>query len=117
MPKYHIVNPKKIQQKSRKHEVVELDPFRKYLVISGASGNKYNVMIYHRSEKTIAATCNCNWGKYHPRSACSHVQAVVDEMFPDYTPSAWGNMEDAKRQHRKTKWIGDGIIMTFRKSE
>ena len=111
----HIVNHKTIQAKSRVHEVVELDPFRKYLVKSGVSGEEYLVMIYARSEKTVAASCGCKWGKYHPRSACSHVQAAVDAMFPEYTTSAWERFEDAHRQHRKVKWIGDGVILTLRK--
>ena len=113
MPK--IANPKKIQNKSRKHKVVELDPLRKYLVVSGESNKEYFVSIYARSKGTVAASCTCNWGKYHPRSACSHVLAAIDEMFPDYTPSAWTDYDDAERQHRKIRWIGDGVILTLRK--
>jgi len=94
MPKTKIANPKEIQQKSRSHEVVELLPFRKNL-----HGH------------------TCDWGKYHPRSACSHVQAAVDKMFPGYTISAWSKFEDAQRQHRKFKWLGDGVIVTLRKKE
>lgn len=110
-----IANPKAIQNKSRRHKVVELEPLKKYLVESGESGKEYFVTVYARSDKTIAASCTCNWGKYNPRSACSHVQAAVDDMFPDYKPSAWSRYEEAERQHRKIKWIGDGVIMTMRK--
>lgn len=111
-----IVNAKKIQSKAKTHKVIELVPFKNYLVVSGESSKEYNVWIYARSEKTIAATCSCNWGKYHPRSACSHVQAAVDAMFPDYKSSAWSRFEEAHRQHRKMKWIGDGVIITLRKA-
>jgi len=114
--KTRIVNHKTIQQKARKHEVVELVPFRKYRVISGHSGEIYTVLFWQHSDKTIASSCTCNWGKYHPRSACSHVIAAINEMFPNYTPSAWQNFKEAKRQHRKIKWIGDGVILTLRKN-
>jgi len=117
MPKTKIANPKKIQQKSRSHEVVELLPFKKYMVISGHSGKTYMVTFYGRTHKTMAASCTCDWGKYHPRSACSHVQAAVDKMFPGYTVSAWSKFEEAQRQHRKFKWLGDGVIVTLRKKE
>jgi hypothetical protein len=117
MPRYHIKNPKTLQKKAQSHRVIELVPLKQYAVVSGASGNRYDVQIYQQSPYTIAATCTCNWGKYHPRSACSHVQAVVNEMYPGYKPSAWSEMKDAKRQHRKIRWIGDGVILTLRKNE
>jgi len=115
MPKYHIRNPKTLQEKSREHRVVEVVRNKEYFVVSGTSGNRYTVTIYQQSPYTIAASCTCNWGKYHPRSACSHVQAVVDEMYPGYRASAWGSMEDAKRQHRSKRWLGNGVILTLRK--
>jgi uncharacterized Zn finger protein len=115
VPKYHIQNPKTLQEKSRKHRVVEVVAGKEYYVVSGTSGERYSVTIYQQSQYTIAASCTCNWGKYHPRSACSHVQAVVSEMFDGYRASAWGSMADAKRQHRSKRWIGDGVIMTLRK--
>ena len=113
--KTKIVNHKTIQRKARTHEVVELVPFRKYRVVSGHSGEIYTVLFWQHSPKTIASSCSCNWGKYHPRSACSHVLAAIDEMMPDYTPSAWARFEDAQRQHRKIVWTGDGVILTLRK--
>ena len=116
MPKTKIVNHKAIQKKARSHEVVELLPFQEYRVISGHSGEIYTVLFWQLSDKTIAANCSCNWGKYHPRSACSHVLAAIDEMYPGYTPSAWQNFQEARRQHRKIKWIGDGVILTLRKN-
>jgi hypothetical protein len=112
MPK--IANPKTIQNKSRSHKVAEVVPYRKYRVISGESGDAYMVTFWARSKDTIAASCTCKWGKYHRNSACSHVLAAVDNLFPEYTPSAWTDFENAQRQHRKQKYL-DNVIITLRK--
>jgi len=114
MPK--IANPKQIQDKSRSHKVAEIVPYRKYRVISGGSGNAYIVSFWARSGNQIGASCTCNWGKYHRNSACSHVLAAVDKLYPEYTPSVWVEVENAKRQHRKQKYL-DNVIITLRKNE
>jgi hypothetical protein len=111
MPK--IANPKQIQNKSRTHQVAEIVPYRKYRVLSGASGKAYIVTFWARTKNKIAASCTCNWGKYHHESACSHVLAAVDQLFPNYTPSAWTEFENAQRQHRKMKHL-DNVIITLR---
>jgi len=108
-----IKNAKKIQGKSRTHEVSHLSG-NTFEVISGASGKTYTVT-------TIpgGARCTCNWGKYRKgwgQSGCSHVVSVYDwlESQRGRSVSAWASRDDAKRQHRPSMGIGDGVVLTSR---
>ena len=108
-----IKNAKAINKKSKSHTVTPIDGG--YLVTSGTSGEQYRVIIVQGG-----AVCNCEWGRYRkwsdPRSACSHVQAVMayEQARNGKRLSAWGNEMDAKRQHRPMLHIGDGVFLTAR---
>ena len=109
-----IKNSKKVNKKSKSHTVIPIDVG--YLVTSGTSGEQYRVIIVQGG-----AVCNCEWGRYRkwsdPRSACSHVQAVMayEQAQGGRKVSAWGNEMDAKRQHRSMLDIGDGVYLTARR--
>lgn len=110
-----IKNAKFVQSKSRTHQVRQVAPSA-YEVTSGASGTRYEVTLTPAG----GATCTCTWGHYRPksggfRSGCSHAIAVFDYIAEQRRVSAWTNEEDAKRQHRPTLNIGDGVILTSRK--
>jgi len=114
----HISNPKKLQAKSRTHNVTPLD-HNVFRVKSGSSDKEYLVRLQHDIE---GAVCDCRWGQFrrfndHYRSACSHVQAVYRHLedHRNRAPSAWISEEDANRQHRPKLEIGDGVILTVRK--
>ena len=110
-----ITNKKSIQSKSKVHEVEYLgnDVYR---VTSGTSDEPYMVVI-----NTRGATCNCKWGAYRgwfdPRSGCSHSIAAYREQIAaeGRSISMWTSEEDADRQHRNQRAIGDGVIITTRK--
>jgi len=111
-----ITNKKFIQSKSKVHEVENLGN-NVYRVTSGTSANKYMVVL-----NTKGATCNCDWGFYRgwfdPRSGCSHSISAYREQIGEEekrTLSIWTSQEDADRQHRPQKDIGDGVIITTRK--
>jgi hypothetical protein len=108
-----ITNPKPLQKKSRTHEVIEIAP-NTYQVISGTSGTSYQVSIVDNG-----ATCTCKWAQYRkhddPRSGCSHVQAAYTS-HTGRKASAWNDPQQAKRQHRPSVNIGDGVILTTRKT-
>lgn len=109
-----ITNPKAIQAKSKSH-VVTPQGGDVFTVESGASRNTYTVNVYEHG-----ATCTCDWAKYRPasdtRSGCSHVVSVFNFIAEGAgrKVSAWSSVEDAKRQHRPTLDIGDGVTITAR---
>ena len=112
-----IRNAKRLQAKSRRHEVKHVYGTL-YQVISGTSGERYNVRV---ESDGSGAICDCKWGQYRPgadrfRSGCSHVQAVFDYIAEGRTVSAWTSEEDAHRQHRPILSIGDGVVLTSRKA-
>lgn len=121
-----IVNAKAVQKKSKTHTVTEVSP-NVYQVTSGASGKSY-VVRGHTNERRLGRstyvtyTCSCPWGQYRSdkdagRSGCSHVQAVVTHLEiarAGRTVSAWGNTDDADRQHRPQIVLGDGVTLTTR---
>lgn len=122
-PTRTIKNVKTIQAKSRTHEVTEIAP-DSYQVVSGHSGSKYQVRIISASQSPLGTThggyCSCEWGGHRSnvdkRSGCSHVTAVYNHIAvsANRTVSAWGSKEDARRQHRPTLNIGDGVTLTAR---
>lgn len=112
-----ITNPKTIQAKSRSHQVIDHGASQ-FTVVSGYSGQAYTVTL-----QAGGATCTCNWGQYRKasdgcRSGCSHVVAVYDhcERQAGRRASAWASEEAARRQHRPTWSIGDGVHLTSRKA-
>lgn len=109
-----ITNPKAIQAKSKSH-VVTPHGGDVFTVESGASRKTYTVNVYEHG-----ATCTCDWAKYRPasdtRSGCSHVVSVYNHIAETAgrKVSAWANAGDAKRQHRPSLNIGDGVTLTAR---
>lgn len=110
----HITNPKRIQKKSRSHEIISVNGH--YEVKSGSSGSVYEV-----TPQGSGFTCSCDWGQYRrasdPRSGCSHVVSVVNHLTQQAgrTVAVWSSEEEAKRQHRPTIELGDGVTLTVRK--
>lgn len=118
-PSNKIVNPKAVNKKAKIHDVTPLD-HDTFRVKSGESGNEYFVRLLPNEQ---GGTCDCGWGQYRKyndgyRSGCSHVQAVYRQLEGqrNRTTSAWSNLEDAKRQRRLVADIGDGVVLTLRKS-
>lgn len=111
-----IKNHKKVQKKSRTHEVKRFGA-HKFRVISGESGKTY--WLYWNGKK---GTCSCEWGNHRPlrdiRSACGHALAVaqfVEQEKGRTSVSSWGSEEDAQRQHRPCWFAGDNSHLTSRK--
>jgi hypothetical protein len=105
-------NAKAIQSKSRKHQVTQDAPAG-FTVTSGGSGKSYRVIL------GVVPTCTCDWGQFRKIGTpcgCSHVVAVYDHLAATSgrTVSAWASEAEAKRQHRPTIQIGDGIVLTAR---
>ena len=119
---HKITSHKKVQRKSRTHTVTQVG-VSTYRVTSGHSGKTYTVRLQDQvrdgAVTYTGAVCNCKWSQYRPasdpRSGCSHVMAVFDFLDEKYRPSAWGSSQQAKKQHRKTVVIGDGVLLTLRK--
>ena len=111
-----ITNKPFIQKKSKSHQVTEIGD-GVFEVVSGSSGETYTVV-----ERETGATCTCPWGQYRtwsdPQSGCSHVVSVFRFKFEQENRkvSVWTSPEDAKRQKKAQVEIGDGVILTTRKS-
>ena len=111
-------NDKKIQSKSRAH-VVAPTSATTYTVTSGESGKTYTVTTLPNG----GAGCTCDWAKYRPavnagKCGCSHVVAVFDwvaKFEGAQSVSAWATEEEARKQHRATVALGDGLVLTVRK--
>lgn len=114
-----ITNKPFIQKKSKSHQVTPREGLDGvYEVNSGSSGETYFVVINENG-----ATCNCKWGYYRkmfdPRSGCSHAVSVYRYRLAqeeNRSLSVWTSEEDAARQKRQTIDIGDGVLITTRKS-
>lgn len=111
-----IRNAKGIQSKSRQNEVRHISGDN-YEVVSGASGKVYQVNLAGQH----GGKCTCDWGQYRPandqRSGCSHVVAVISYAAREEgaaSVSVWSSEADARRQHRQTLNIGDGVLVTVR---
>ncbi len=113
-----IRNAKGVQAKANGHQVRKVAD-GVYEVISGTSGRVYRVELV---EGMNGATCTCDWGQWRPirdrRSACSHVLAVHRYLAQNegYRVSAWSSPQDAARQHRISRHIGDGVVLTYRRA-
>lgn len=114
-----IRNAKAIQAKSRSNIVHPLgadDHGARYQVVSGQSGNVYDVWL-----RDASGVCTCDWAQHRPvddqRSGCSHVLAALNFVAQengDTSVSAWTDAAQAQRQHRRTLDIGDGVLVTVR---
>lgn len=109
-----IVNAKQIQNKSRQHTVRRVGA-NWFKVFDGQSGREYDVNL-----GLNGGTCNCEWGRHRPdsdhRSGCTHVVAAMNyrEVQQGRRVSVWSSEKAARRQHRPTIYIGDGLILTTR---
>ncbi len=103
---------KELQVKAKKHEVTHAGSGR-FWVTSASSGKRYLVR-----ECRVGFTCVCSWAEYNDTRMrpCSHVLAVEEwlEGVGNRALSFWSEEEDAKRQHRKTRWVGVGLLATSR---
>lgn len=114
---HQIAHAKDVCKKAKQHEVSWTGPFT-YQVTSATSNRIYWVAL---SPNRTGGTCSCAWGKYRPwddlRSACSHVQAVIEFVEEQNARgiSAWNDQEQAARQHRPIINLGDGVVVTSRK--
>ena len=112
-----IKNVKQIAKRAKSH-LVRYYGKGVYEVISGTSGACYRVEMLAEG----GASCSCEWGKYHTkgdkRVACSHVQAVYQWKADEEgrRVSAYGTLDEAKRQHGRTLNLGDGVYLTSRKA-
>lgn len=104
---------KKLQKKSRTHTVRQVSG-NVYEVTSGYSGNIYRVTFLPNG----GAVCTCKWGQYRkavtPQSGCSHVIEAYNFRETARTAYTWADPKDAKRQKNITRYIGDGLILTFK---
>lgn len=109
-----IRNAKPIQTKAADCVVTEShlqDTFN----VKSPSGETYSVTVREGN-----AYCGCEWGSYRPgsdkRCGCSHGQAALNyvEQKNGRKLSVWTDETDAKRQHRPTRHVGDGTIVTSR---
>ena len=109
-----ITSAKQIQHKSRAHTVRQIRS-NWYKVTSFETGRIYDVNL-----GLNGGTCTCQWGRQRPdddrRSACSHVIAAMNYRAAQKGRrlSAWTTLNAARRQHRPTLPIGDGLILTSR---
>lgn len=108
-------NAKNLQSKSRSHQVTQTSATT-YTVKSGSSGSVYTVTLQNQG-----ATCQCDWAKYRKAgqpSSCSHTISVYNHIaeWTGRKVSAWQSKEQAKKQHRPTLDIGDGITLTTRQT-
>lgn len=108
-------NAKALQSKSKSHQVTQTSATT-YTVKSGSSSKEYTVTLQNHG-----AQCTCDWQKYRKAgqpSACSHTISVYNHIaeWTGRKVSAWGTEEQAKKQHRPTLDISDGITLTTRQT-
>lgn len=110
-----VTNVKEIQKKSRSYTVRQVGP--NWFKVSGdESHRQYDVNL-----GLNGGTCTCQWGHHRPvndrRSGCVHVIAAINYRARKHSRrvSVWASEEDARRQHRPTLKIGDGLILTSRR--
>ena len=105
-----IRKAKKLQAKGNTHEIFSHGTGWK--VISGESGKTYFIA----RQNNGVFFCTCDWHKWHAMGECSHVMAIRRFLAKDdgKLVSAWGSMDDARRQHHTISTINDGIVFTSR---
>ena len=99
---------KKLQKKSKRHEVEQLDDNR-FSVTSATSGETYTVFRYRGSFR-----CQCKFGVNHPNRDCSHTLAIRDHLALG-SLSYWSDETAAARQHRHTEELTPGLLSTERR--
>jgi len=114
-----VKNAKPIQEKAAECKAtgfVEGANDAKLVSVESPSGATYTVEVLDG-----AAYCGCEWGSYRPvadqRTGCSHSIAALDYIEKKAAGrklSVWVNQDDANRQHRPSRNIGDGIVVTSR---
>jgi len=104
---------KKIQSKSRTHQVTPTAHKGVFEVTSGSSGSQYYVQ--EMTDGTFR--CNCKWAKYHPGGECSHTTSVREHLAQAGSRSieAWSSADDAKRSHHRSEGANEGVFFTSRK--
>lgn len=109
-----ITNAKQIQKKSHHYLIRQIRP-NWFKVSDDETGPIYDVNL-----GLNGGTCTCAWGRYRPnndhRSGCSHVVAAMAYRARQQGQqiSVWASEQDARRQHRPMRAIGDGLILTSR---
>jgi hypothetical protein len=109
-----ITNAKHIQKKSRHLAVRQVRP-NWFKVVSEAGDKEYDVIL-----GLNGGICTCPWGQRRPfrdhRSGCAHVIAAINyrAMLQGKRISVWSSQGAARRQHRSTLMIGDGLFLTSR---
>jgi len=103
---------KEIQDKSRLHTVLDMGRNR-YTVISGTSGEKYQVYV---NPNNAVIKCTCKFGITNKGRICSHKNAILNFRAEQqgYRVMIWANTEDALRQHRREGMVQD-VSWTVRK--
>lgn len=105
---------KSLQSKAKKHQV---QPGRgSWLVTSARSGKGYRIW----QRRNGGFECSCPWGDYHDTSKdpCSHVLALEEwlEVAGNRNLSFWATEEEAQRQRRPVRLVGNGIWATSRRA-
>ena len=103
---------KQLQSKAKKSQVGQ-NADGTFTVTSATSGKSYLVAQFDSGFR-----CCCDWAKYHDTrfKPCSHVLAVEAYLEEAGTRSLsfWASEEDAKRQHRPVRRVGQGVWATSR---
>ena len=95
----NTVHIKKLQEASRRLQVIPHDPERgRYLVESaGESGRFYQVAV---QADGLSGHCTCTWAQYGGIN-CKHVLAALRARYePRGALSFWPSHDEAQRQHR-----------------
>lgn len=107
-------NAKSLQTKAKKHQVQPAGRGHFY-VTSASSGSRY--LVTDLADGGLS--CTCKWSEYHDTrfNPCSHVLAVEEwlETSGNRSLSFWSSEEEAQRQHRPTRRLGQGVWSTSRK--
>ena len=113
---HKIVNVKEIQSRKNQDEVSPTSSPHVFNVKSGVSGEVYHVTFLPDG---TGAMCDCKWGQFRkwatPQSGCHHVLSAYEYVLQTNV-AAWTDEAQAKKQHRKTVAIGDGVTLTLRKA-
>lgn len=102
---------KRLQKKARKNTIID-HRGGVWFVESSTSGETHHVV-----EGGGRLWCDCDWAQYHPAEPCSHRMTVTDELADreGWAVYYWTSEEDAKRQHKQTLQIGEGLWVTIEK--
>jgi uncharacterized Zn finger protein len=103
---------KKLQQASRRLQVIPRDPERgRYLVESASGADQYYQVALQPD--LLSGHCTCPWAQYGGIN-CKHVLAA---LRADYESSGalsfWSTREEAQRQHRQVL-PGERLYATLR---